>query len=92
MEIKNYLSTNNTSSLVERKIEYIVIHYTAGVTSKSGSALSTAKYFEKPETKASADFIIDDENVVQFNPNIRNRYTWHCGGSKLKTKGRLFVW
>ena len=30
---------------------------------------------------------MDDTAVVQYNPDIRNRYTWHCGGNKYNTKG-----
>lgn len=77
----------NTTELKNRKIKYIVIHYTAGITSRPGTAKSNARYFAKETTKASADFIVDDENIVQYNPDIKNRYCWHCGGSKYKTKG-----
>ena len=87
MNIIECTNTANTTELKNRKIKYIVIHYTAGITSKPGTAKSTAKYFAKETTKASADFIIDDENIVQYNPDIKNRYCWHCGGSKYKTKG-----
>ena len=80
-------NTTNTTESKNRKIKYIVIHYTAGITSKPGTAKSNAKYFAKETTKTSADFIIDDENIVQYNPDIKNRYCWHCGGSKYKTKG-----
>jgi N-acetylmuramoyl-L-alanine amidase len=87
--MERILQTNtlNTSSSKNRTIKYIVIHYTAGTTSKSGTAKSTAKYFAKETTKASADFIVDDSFVVQYNPDIKNRYCWHCGGNKYKTKG-----
>ena len=87
MNIIECTNTANTTESKNRKIKYIVIHYTAGITSKPGTAKSTAKYFAKETTKASADFIIDDENIVQYNPDIKNRYCWHCGGSKYKTKG-----
>lgn len=87
MNIIEYSNTANTTELKNRKIKYIVIHYTAGITSRSGTAKSNARYFAKETTKASADFIIDDENIVQYNPDIKNRYCWHCGGSKYKTKG-----
>lgn len=87
MNIIECTNTANTTELKNRKIKYIVIHYTAGVTSKPGTAKSNAKYFAKETTKASADFIIDDENIVQYNPDIKNRYCWHCGGNKYKTKG-----
>ena len=87
MNIIECTNTANTTELKNRKIKYIVIHYTAGITSRPGTAKSNAKYFAKETTKASADFIIDDENIVQYNPDIKNRYCWHCGGSKYKTKG-----
>lgn len=87
MNIIECTNTANTTESKNRKIKYIVIHYTAGITSKPGTAKSNAKYFAKETTKASADFIIDDENIVQYNPDIKNRYCWHCGGSKYKTKG-----
>ena len=87
MNIIECTNIANTTTVKNREIKYIVIHYTAGTTSKPGTARSTAKYFAKETTKASADFIVDDENVVQYNPDIKNRYTWHCGGSKYKTKG-----
>lgn len=80
-------SSTNTSSAPGRKIEYIVIHYTAGVTSKPGSAANTASWFMNPDAQASADFIVDDATIVQYNPDIENRYCWHCGGSKGYSKG-----
>lgn len=87
MNIIKCTTTANTTELKNRKIKYIVIHYTAGITSRPGTAKSNARYFAKETTKASADFIVDDENIVQYNPDIKNRYCWHCGGSKYKTKG-----
>lgn len=87
MTITNKFSTVHTTAKAARAIEYIVIHYTAGTTSKAGSAVNTAEYFRTTSTQVSADFIVDDSAVVQYNPDIRNRYTWHCGGSKYATKG-----
>lgn len=87
MEIIQKTSEVNTTESKNRDIQYIVIHYTAGLSSEKGRAASTATYFSKESTKASADFIVDDETIVQYNPDIKNRYAWSCGGSKLKTKG-----
>ena len=42
MTITNKFSTVHTTATANRSIDYIVIHYTAGVTSKSGSAVNTA--------------------------------------------------
>ena len=72
---------------MKRSIEWIVMHYTAGVTSKYGSASSLAEYFATRKDNCSADFTVDDVEVVQYNPDIKNRYSWHCGGNKYATKG-----
>lgn len=79
--------TVNTTAKLNRGTDFIVIHYSASVTSKSGTARSTAAYFAKPAAKASADFIVDDVETVQYNPDIRNRYCWHVGGGRYRTKG-----
>lgn len=63
-----------------RPITYIAIHYTAGGSSKKGSALNVKKVFES--RKASADFCVDDETMVQFNPDIKNNYCWSVGDKK----------
>jgi N-acetylmuramoyl-L-alanine amidase CwlA len=74
-------TTKNTTALANRKIEYIVLHYTAGTSSKKGKAEAIATYFAT-QNNASADFIVDDETIVQYNGDIENRYTWAVGGSK----------
>ena len=78
MNIKKQTSTTNTSTR-RVPIKYLAIHYTAGTTSKKGAALSTAKYFAKPKTGASADFIVDDVDAVQYNPDPIHRYCWAVG-------------
>lgn len=83
MNITKMTSTAKTTVLTNRKIDYIVIHYTAGKTSKAGSAAANARYFAESDAKASADYIVDDSGVVCYNPDIKNRYTWHCGGGRL---------
>ena len=87
MTITKKFSTIHTTAKTARAIEYIVIHYTAGATSKPGSALSLAAYFAARPDDVSADFTVDDAAVVQYNGDIKNRYTWHCGGNKYATKG-----
>lgn len=72
----------NTTGLSNRNIEYIVIHYTAGSTSRPGTAKNNAVMFADPSYGASADFIVDDSTIVQYNPDIKNRYCWHCGDNK----------
>ena len=85
MVIKKKTSLINTSSLPNRKIEWIVIHYTAGTTSKAGSALNTANFFMSGTAAASSDYIVDDETVIQYNTDPTQRYTWGVGGSKYNT-------
>ena len=75
-------STHNTTSKPNRTIEWIVVHYTAGTASTRGSAQNTAHYFSTTTNQASADFIVDDETIVQYNPDPRNYYCWSVGGNR----------
>lgn len=60
-----------------RKVKYISIHYTAGASSKVGSAENTRNVFiSRP---ASADFVVDDGTILQINPDIRKFYCWAVG-------------
>jgi N-acetylmuramoyl-L-alanine amidase CwlA len=91
INITKKFSTQNTTSLSGRKILYIVEHYTAGVSSKAGSAESAASWFANPVAKSSADFIVDDASIVQLNPDPANRYCWAVGGGNYGTEGgRLY--
>lgn len=62
-----------------RKIEYIVLHYTAGIRSTAGSARATCSWWNKDPGQASADFVVDDEEIWQYNLDVSNYYCWHCG-------------
>lgn len=91
INIIKQISTANTTTSPERTISYIVIHYTAGISSKIGNAKANAAWFGNPSAQASADFVVDDAQIVQVNGDIRNRYCWAVGGSKYNTKGgRLY--
>lgn len=72
-------------SKAARSIKYIAIHYTAGGSSKAGSAKAVKKVFEK--RSASADFCVDDKDIVQFNPDLKNYYCWAVGDTKNTTTG-----
>jgi N-acetylmuramoyl-L-alanine amidase CwlA len=89
IQITKKTGTANTTVCSTRKPKYIAIHYTAGVTSKAGTALGTASYFAKETTEASADFIVDDGTFVQYNPDPTSRYCWAVGAKKKNpyTKG-----
>ena len=75
-------SYHNTTKKLNRKIQYIVLHYTAGVSSKQGKAIACANGFSTTTRDASADFIVDDVDKVQYNPDPANYYCWSVGGSK----------
>lgn len=84
-QVKFNTSTVNTSALQNRKIEYIVVHYTAGTSSKEGSAYSLTEWYKKganPSNPASSDYVVDDVDIVRYNPDIPNRYTWCVGGGR----------
>lgn len=68
-----------------RTPKYLAIHFTAGSNSKPGKALSTYNTFMSRQV--SADFAVDDRNMVQFNPDINNYYCWAVGDNKQLSKG-----
>jgi len=65
-----------------REIKYIVIHYTAGTKSTAGSAKAERQVFLDRE--ASADFVVDNETMLQVNPNPHDYYCWAVGDGKGK--------
>ena len=87
MQLVKRTSTKNTGYLKGRGIHYIVLHYTAGTSSKQGTARAIADMFANPNSRAaSADFIVDDVETVQYNGDIENRYTYAVGGELYKVK------
>ena len=68
-----------------RTPKYLAIHFTAGSNSKPGRALNTYNTFINRQ--ASADFVVDDKDVVQFNPDIKNYYCWAVGDTKQSSRG-----
>lgn len=82
INITKHTSYNKTNSCTNRPLTYIVIHYTAGSTSKNGTAMNNANMFANTDVQASADYIVDDETIVQYNPDVKNRFCWHCGDNK----------
>lgn len=84
-------STHNTNYIGRRNITRIVIHYTAGVSSKTGSARNAAAWFANPAClDGSADFIVDDSEIVQYTPDVDTYLTWHCGDNRWNTPGGTF--
>lgn len=79
INITKHTSYNKTNYCPNRKIKYIVIHYTAGSTSRAGSAVNTANFWATSSYEGSADFAVDDATIVQYNPDLNNYLCWHCG-------------
>jgi N-acetylmuramoyl-L-alanine amidase CwlA len=80
--ISKFLSKHITSS-PNREIKYITIHYTAGGSSLPGSAQAIYNVFS--QRSASADFAVDDRDIVQFNPDLKNYYCWAIGDKGVGT-------
>lgn len=74
------------SSAPGRSIKYIAIHYTAGASSAPGRAVGMKNSWEKTR-RASADFGVDDRDMVQFNPDLKNYYCWSVGDKKNSVGG-----
>jgi len=73
-----YISTHITKA--KRQVKYIAVHYTAGGSSKAGSAKAVRNVFLG--RKASADFVVDDHEIVQINPNLSGYYCWAVGDKR----------
>lgn len=73
------------SSPRNHPVQYIVLHYTAGAKSSPGSARAVKSVFNA--RNASADFAVDDRDIVQFNPDIASTYTWAVGDPRNTTTG-----
>lgn len=84
--IKGYINTHITPSK-GRPIKFIAVHYTAGSSSRKGAALNVKNVFQNSKRKASADFVVDDDTIVQTNPDLRNYYCWAVGDAKNKWTG-----
>jgi N-acetyl-anhydromuramyl-L-alanine amidase AmpD len=84
--------TNCTTYLKNRPHTFIAIHYVASVTSKKGTALNVAAWFNNPQNRnGSADWIVDDVDTVCYN-NDPNRYCWAVGDDSRKYSkgGKLY--
>ena len=76
---------NHITKCKGRPIKYLAIHFTAGSSSIGGRAMNVKMTFET--SQASADFCVDDRDIVQFNPDIKNYYCWAVGDAKKQTTG-----
>ncbi len=77
MEIQKLITQINRTIMRNRKIEYIVIHYTAN---NGDTAKSNCKYFETVNRQASAHYFVDENSVWQCVED--KDASWHVGGAK----------
>lgn len=80
IDIKDAHINTHITRMQNRPLKYIAIHYTAGRTSKGGSAMNTRSVFLN--RNASADFVVDDTQIVRITPDVRNCYCWAVGDKK----------
>lgn len=73
-QIAYNISKRNTAAI------YIVIHDT-GNKNRGADAEAHFKYFNGGNRNSSADFFVDDKQILQVNDYLKN-YTWHCGDGK----------
>ena len=72
-------NTQNYGGLRAQKVEYIVIHYTAG---KNDTAENNGQYFAREAVGASAHWFVDETTAVLSVPE--QFVAWHCGGAVYK--------
>ncbi len=66
---------NYNRSIRNQSIKYIVIHSTGNT---NDTAQNNHDYFSRGNRGASADFFVDDSNIIQII-DLDNYYSWHCG-------------
>lgn len=76
IQIKQNLTTVNSSSRNGNSIQYIVIHYTAN---DGDTAAGNLEYFKSVDRQASAHYFVDENEVGQCVTD--DLKAWHCGGS-----------
>ena len=70
---KQYINYNRSART--QSIKYIVIHSTGNT---NDTAQNNHDYFASCDRGASADFFVDDDNIIQVIDSD-NYYSWHCG-------------
>lgn len=75
-QIAYNISKRNTA------IKYIVIH-DSGNKSKGANAMAHFNYFNGGNRQSSADFFVDDKNIIRIN-DYTKYYTWAVGDGKGK--------
>lgn len=78
VEIVDYF-LNNDFTKKKHSVDYIVVHYTAGVSSEE--AKDSVAGWNRDPNQASANYVVDQKKIVHTVPDDEAVYTWHCGTS-----------
>jgi len=78
-----FVASPNYSNRGDYAISGIVLHYTAG-----GHAIGTVNWFQNPQAKVSAHFIIDRNGDIIQMVDLE-KAAWHAGSSMLSYRGKL---
>lgn len=84
VQIIKKLTPYNLTKMLNKKNEYIVIHY---VGSQS-SAKNNADYFANNRLESSAHYFVDSDSIYQSVED--NNVAWHCGGGLQGFSGAKF--
>ena len=76
---QNLTEVNYRHYGANRKIEYIVIHYTAGKKDYPGAAYDNTEYFKEAYRGASAHYFVDCGDTIWQCVEDKH-IAWHCGG------------
>lgn len=76
VEIVDYFLKNDLTKRTH-SIDFIVVHYTAGTSSKE--AKDTVNGWNNDPNQASANYVVDRTKIVHTVPDDEAVYTWHCG-------------
>ncbi len=78
VEIVDYFLKNDFTKK-KHSIDFIVVHYTAGTSSKE--AKDSVAGWNSSSSQASANYVVDQKKIVHTVPDDELVYTWHCGTS-----------
>lgn len=82
MKINKNLTTVNYKKINNRKIDFIVVHYTAGKKDYDGAAYDNTRYFKDTYRGASAHYFVDCSDTV-WQCVEDNNIAWHTGDKNL---------
>lgn len=84
IDIQQNLTKYNYTTLHNKDIQYIVIHYVGSVS----SAKSNAAYFANNKLQSSAHYFVDETSIWQ---SVKDKdIAWHCGGGLQGDSGHTF--